>query len=168
MTLWSRSANLLGLGLAARCGLGLVWLAAGTSKLGDLAHSGRVVNAYRILPYQLAEFIGFALPFVEIAIGVLLLLGCATRLLAGLSAVLLAAFVVGIVWVWAHGYRIDCGCFGGGGALRPDQSPTYFRDLLRDGGLLAVAGWLLIRPRSWLAIDNWLRGEAQLPLGQEN
>jgi uncharacterized membrane protein YphA (DoxX/SURF4 family) len=162
------SSRWLWAGSVARCALAVVWLVAGASKVSDLEHSGRVINAYRILPYDLAEMVGFALPFVEIAIGALLLLGCATRLLAGLSAALLVAFIIGIVWVWSHGYRIDCGCFGGGGDLAADQSPTYLVDLVRDTGLLLLALGLLARPRSWLTIDNWLRGEAQLPARREN
>jgi uncharacterized membrane protein YphA (DoxX/SURF4 family) len=151
-----------------RLGLAVVWLAAGASKINDLRHAGQVVNAYRILPYDVAMAVGATQPFVEVALGVLLLLGVATRLMAGLSAALMAAFVAGIIWVWAHGYRIDCGCFGGGGELAAGQRPTYLMDVLRDLGLLLIAGFLLARPRGWLAVDNWLRGERQIPHGQEN
>lgn len=144
---------------AARGGLAAVWLVAGAAKVGDLAASGRTVNAYRLLPYETATALGAVLPFVELALGVLLLLGLGTRLVAGISAVLLIGFLAGIVWVWAHGYRIDCGCFGGGGELAAGQRPTYPLDLLRDGFFLLLAGFLAARPRSRLAIDNWLRAE---------
>lgn len=146
------------IGFAVRLGLAAVWLYAGGSKVGDLAGSGRAVNAYQILPYDLAVAVGFALPFVEIALGVLLLLGLATRLAAGFSALLLVIFITGIVSAWARGLAIDCGCFGTGGELPAGQSPSYGPELLRDLGFLALAGFLLVRPRTAGSVDGWLTG----------
>ena len=48
---------------------------------------------------------------------------------------------------WARGLSIDCGCFGGGGAVDPEQT-AYGRELLRDAGFLLLAGWLVVRPRT--------------------
>ncbi|MGN9914767.1 MauE/DoxX family redox-associated membrane protein, partial [Phytohabitans sp. LJ34] len=123
---------------------------------GDLAGSGRAVNAYDVMPYELAKVIGAALPFVEMALGVLLLVGLATRLAAGVSAGLLVVFVAGIAQAWARGLQIDCGCFGSGGQLGAGQSPTYGPEILRDLGFLALAGFLLVWPLTRLSIDSWL------------
>jgi uncharacterized membrane protein YphA (DoxX/SURF4 family) len=90
------------LGVAARLGLAAVWLVAGGSKVGDLAASGRAVNAYQVMPYDVATVVGAALPFVELALGVLLLLGLATRLGAGVSAALLVVFIAGIASAWGR------------------------------------------------------------------
>ncbi|MGC4805195.1 MauE/DoxX family redox-associated membrane protein [Micromonospora sp. DT233] len=146
------------LGVAARLGLAAVWLVAGATKVGDLAASGRAVNAYEVLPYDVATVVGAALPFVELALGVLLLLGLATRLTAGVSAALLVVFVAGIASAWARGLNIDCGCFGSGGQLAAGQSPNYLPEILRDLGFLALAGFLLIWPRTPVSIDGWLAG----------
>lgn len=142
-------------GLLARVGLAAVWFAAGGSKIGDLAAAGRAVNAYRILPYEVAMAVGAILPFLEIALGVLLLVGLATRLAAGFSAFLLVVFVTGIISAWARGLAIDCGCFGGGGDLAAGQSPRYVAELIRDLGFLALAAVLLVLPRSRLSLDGW-------------
>ncbi|MDQ7904710.1 MauE/DoxX family redox-associated membrane protein [Phytohabitans sp. ZYX-F-186] len=144
------------LGTLVRLGLAAVWLAAGSTKVGDLAASGRAVNAYDVMPYDLAKAIGAALPFVELALGVLLVVGLATRLAAGVSAALLVVFVAGITQAWARGLQIDCGCFGSGGQLAAGQSPTYGLEILRDVGFLALAGFLLIWPLTRLSIDSWL------------
>jgi uncharacterized membrane protein YphA (DoxX/SURF4 family) len=142
------------LGLLARLVLAGTWLVAGGSKVGDLAESVRAVHAYDILPYGASKAVGVALPFVELALGLLLLLGFATRLAAGVSTGLLALFIAGISAAWARGLRIDCGCFGGGGELAAGESPSYFWEIARDLALLAVAGYLLFRPRSRWAADN--------------
>ncbi|MDG4837056.1 MauE/DoxX family redox-associated membrane protein [Micromonospora sp. WMMD967] len=147
------------LATAARLGLAAVWLVAGASKVGDLAASGRAVNAYQVMPYDVATVIGAALPFVELALGVLLLVGLATRLVAGVSAALLVVFIAGIASAWARGLAIDCGCFGSGGQLAEGQAPSYLPEILRDLGFLALAGFLLIWPRTPVSVDGWLAGE---------
>ncbi|WNM40770.1 MauE/DoxX family redox-associated membrane protein [Micromonospora halotolerans] len=147
------------LGIAARLGLAAVWLVAGAAKVDDLAASGRAVNAYQVMPYDLATVIGAALPFVELALGVLLLLGLATRLAAGVSAALLVVFIAGITSAWSRGLAIDCGCFGSGGQLAAGQAPSYLPEILRDLGFLVLAGFLLTWPRTPFSVDGWLAGD---------
>jgi uncharacterized membrane protein YphA (DoxX/SURF4 family) len=144
------------LGAAVRLGLAAVWLAAGASKVTDLAASGRAVNAYQVMPYDVAKVIGAALPFVEIALGLLLVAGLATRLAGVVSAALLAVFVAGISSAWARGLSIDCGCFGGGGQLEAGQSPSYGSEIARDIGFGALAAFLIAFPVTRLSLDRWL------------
>lgn len=147
------------IGLAVRFGLAAVWLLAGASKIGDLAASGRAVHAYQIFPYDVSVVVGAALPFLELALGVLVLLGLATRLTAGVSVALLLVFIAGIVSAWTRGLSIDCGCFGIGGELAAGETPSYLPEILRDLGFLALAGFLLIWPRTPFSVDGWLLGE---------
>ena len=143
----------------ARLVLASVWIVAGVLKVGDLAASGRAVHAYRVMPHDAAKVVGAVQPFLEIALGVLLLIGLAVRLSAGISAVLLTVFIAGIVSAWARGLQIDCGCFSRGGALGAGETPAYAADLARDAGLLVLAGILLWRPRSRFSLDGRLMGE---------
>lgn len=141
------------LGTLVRWGLAAVWFFAGASKVGDLAASGRAVNAYRLMPFDVAEVIGAALPFVELALALLLLVGIATRVAAAVSALLLLVFVAGISSVWARGLSIDCGCFGGGGDLAAGQSPSYGTEIVRDVAFLVLAAFLIVYPRTRLSLD---------------
>jgi uncharacterized membrane protein YphA (DoxX/SURF4 family) len=143
----------LWLSTAARLILGGVWIVAGATKVTDLPASGRAVAAYRLLPYEGARFLGAVLPFLEMALGVLLILGLATRLAAVVSAILLIAFIAGIASAWARGLRIDCGCFGNGGDLAANESPAYLTETVRDIGLLVLAGFLALFPRSRFSLD---------------
>jgi len=144
---------------AARLGLAAVWIVAGGLKLTDLAASGRAVNAYQLMPYDAAKVVGAVQPFLEIALGLLLLIGLAVRLSAGISAVLLVLFIAGIVSAWVRGLQIDCGCFSAGGNLGAGQTPQYAWDLVRDAGFLLLSGILLWRPRTRYSIDGMLMGE---------
>ncbi|WP_305789281.1 MauE/DoxX family redox-associated membrane protein [Symbioplanes lichenis] len=144
---------------AARVGLAVVWLVAGGLKIGDLAASGRAVNAYQIFPYDVAKVIGAAQPFLEIALGLLLLAGLAVRLVAGISAVVLVIFIAGIVSAWVRGLSIDCGCFSSGGQLGAGATPVYGWDIARDAGFLVLAGVLLVWPRTRMSVDSILMGD---------
>jgi uncharacterized membrane protein YphA (DoxX/SURF4 family) len=139
--------------------LAVVWALAGASKVSDLAASGRAVNAYRLMPFEIAKVVGAALPFVELALALLLLVGLATRLAATVSAGLLAVYIGGIASVWARGLSIDCGCFGGGSQLAAGAHPNYFWDIVRDVALLGVAVFLVVIPRTRIAVDNYVMGQ---------
>jgi uncharacterized membrane protein YphA (DoxX/SURF4 family) len=140
----------------ARLVLGTVWLVAGLMKVGDLDESVRAVRAYQLLPEVPAQVVGAALPLAEILLGVLLVAGLFVRGSAAASAVLMAAFVVGIASAWARGLRIDCGCFGSGGELTAGEDPAYGRELARDGGLLLLALLLARWPAGHYALDGLL------------
>jgi uncharacterized membrane protein YphA (DoxX/SURF4 family) len=145
-------------GVGCRLLLAAVWLYAGGSKIGDLAAATRAVKAYQLLPNGVAEWVGAGLPFVELGLALLLLLGLATRAAAVVSALLLVAFVAGIASAWARGLNIDCGCFGGGGTLAAGESPDYWLEIARDTLFLAAAVFLVVRPRTRWSIDGWLVG----------
>lgn len=147
-------------GLLARLLLAGVWLASGVIKASNLAETEVAVKGYQLLPESLVVPVSAVLPYLEIAVGVLLVLGLATRLAAILSLLLLAAFLVGVISAAARGLSIDCGCFGGGGQVAAGAT-QYTWEILRDSGLVVVAGYLLVRPWSLLSVDGWIRARAE-------
>jgi uncharacterized membrane protein YphA (DoxX/SURF4 family) len=140
-------------GTLARLGLAAVWLVSGLLKAMDPDQTYIAVRAYDVLPDIGVEIVAALLPWFELALGVLLLAGVGTRLVAALSAALLLVFIAGVAQAWARGLSIDCGCFGGGGAVEPGET-TYVQELVRDAGFLLMAGWLVVRPRTVLALDD--------------
>ena len=140
-------------GLIARLVLGGVLLAAGLLKYQHLDKSQMAVRAYELLPISIANFLGIILPFVEIAVGILLIIGAATKVSAVLSGILMIAFIIGISQAWARGLSIDCGCFGGGGQVEPGAA-NYLPELLRDGGLALLAIYLFRYPQSKFGLDR--------------
>lgn len=145
------------IGLLARLILGVVLLVSGALKVTSPAVSARAVRAYQILPYDFAGYVGYALPVVEILFGLLLVAGLFTRVSALVGGLLMLAFIIGISWAWAHGYSIDCGCFGGGGTIADSQT-QYPLEILRDVGIAACAAWLVVRPRTPYSLDHRLFG----------
>ncbi|MFC5995345.1 MauE/DoxX family redox-associated membrane protein [Pseudonocardia hispaniensis] len=152
-------------GTVARLGLAAVWLISGTLKALDPDQTYVAVRAYDVLPSGWVGIVAEVLPWLEIAFGLLLLVGIGTRMVAGLSALLILVFVVGVTQAWVRGLSIDCGCFGGGGQVAPGET-AYGRELLRDAGFLALAGWLLVRPRTLLSIDERLESRPVVRSGE--
>jgi uncharacterized membrane protein YphA (DoxX/SURF4 family) len=137
----------------ARLVLGGVFLVAGALKVIDPQSSVAAVRAYKLLPASMETMVGWGLPFAEIALGLLLLVGIATRAVAAAMAILLLVFIFAVASAWVRGLSIDCGCFGGGGEVAPGQT-AYGTELVRDVGLLLLALWLVWQPRSRFALDG--------------
>jgi uncharacterized membrane protein YphA (DoxX/SURF4 family) len=142
-------------GLLARLILGIVLIWAGVSKVSKPAVSAQAVQAYQLLSFDVARYVGYGLPVVEILIGLLLIVGLFTRASAAVGGLLMLAFIFGISWAWAHGYALDCGCFGGGGTIAASQT-HYPLEILRDVGLAVCAGWLVVRPSTSYSLDHRL------------
>lgn len=151
-----------------RVGLGILWLAAGALKINDPDGMVRSVRAFRILPEALVDPVAYAVPFVEIALGVLLIVGLTVRLAAAISAVLFAVYIAAIASAAARGLRIDCGCFSAGGDLTSEAPTHYTQEIVRDSALL-LASLLLARwPAGYLSVDRFLNGPARQPLDDED
>ena len=72
------------------------------------------------------------LPWLELAIGLLLLTGLALPYVSLIASVILAVFFGIMALSFGKGMGIDCGCFGVGEALTA-------KSLARDGALLSSA-----------------------------
>jgi uncharacterized membrane protein YphA (DoxX/SURF4 family) len=80
----------------ARTVLGGVVLLAGVLKAADPQASVAAVQAYQLLPAGLETVVGWGLPFAEMALGLLLLAGLATRAAAAAAAALLLVLVAAV------------------------------------------------------------------------
>ena len=97
--------------------------------------------------------LGLLLPFFEVAIGALLILGALTRVVAILGGATMFVFIIAIAQAWARGLSIDCGCFGGGGSVAPEDT-RYLQEILRDAGLVFLAIYLIRYPLTKFSIDR--------------
>jgi len=160
---------------AARVILGATIAVSGFMKIGDLvkaiiqnmSHAGvwyvpQTVQDVKNYDLPLAPWIqstvGYAMPIIEILLGVAILVGLWTRWTAALGGLMMVAYMIAISSAWARGLTISCGCFGPGHQLAEGQKPMYWLDLLRDLGLLICAVWIFLFPKSPLSVDGWLAG----------
>lgn len=144
--------------LVGRLILGGILITAGGLKAFVPAQAASAVSAYKILPTQMAHLVGYALPWLEIAIGLLLIIGVSIRMAASVAGVIMLAFICAIISVWARGILIDCGCFGGGGAIDPSKAAQVHRnyaiEIARDLGLAITALYLYFFPYGLFSIEK--------------
>lgn len=152
MSTKSSSFFMQSISFIARFGLAAVWLYSGWSKFGDHMAMVQTVRAYELFSEPIVQFIATTLPVFELGLGLCLLFGVFTRVISGISAVVLLGFLIGIISAWARGLSIDCGCFGTGG-YNPDVTTwTYVGEIIRDIIFLLGALWTIKRPFSKFAI----------------
>jgi uncharacterized membrane protein YphA (DoxX/SURF4 family) len=144
------------LALALRLALGGVFAYAAYTKLRQswllFALS---IDSYRLLPEWAVLTLARTLPWFELALGLSLIAGLWPRGTSVAAAVMLSLFFGVMVYQYANGAGIDCGCFGVGEAL---STKTLARDavLLASSLALAMLTWKASgsRPIAWKSPDR--------------
>lgn len=118
--------------------LGLVFVYAGYVKLRQpwYVFAGMIDN-YGVVPPSVSELIARILPAFELMLGLVLIAGVCRKTSSAAAVFMLLPFFALMVWAYARGMKIDCGCFGPGQTLGP-------RTILRDAALVAASAWLML------------------------
>ena len=116
-----------------------------------LAFFALTVGSYQLLPPWGVNLVAHTLPFAEIALGLLLIVGWQLRIWATLATLLILGFFAAVVRSYAMGLQINCGCFA-------TPEPLTVWTVVRDGLLAALALAMTIfviiearRPHPWSA-----------------
>jgi uncharacterized membrane protein YphA (DoxX/SURF4 family) len=153
--------------LIARLVLGVIFVYAGISKIffpnthlwpmfvlkfsvsTNLATFAQQVESYKLLSTAGVGFVAHTLPFTEIALGLLLLIGWGLRLWASLVTLIMLGFLTVVTRAYLLHMNIDCGCF----AIRePLTGMTVFRDSLFVGLALVMTVFAFVearKPHPW-------------------
>jgi peptidoglycan/LPS O-acetylase OafA/YrhL len=117
-------------------------LDAGVGKRGkSLRSSGALAESiagFNIVPWSVAVAGAFYLPWLELVVGVGLLVPRWRVGAAWVAALLFTGFALLWVLTWARGINVACGCFGSGGET------SIALGLARAAGL-AVMGWVCVK-----------------------
>ena len=106
--------------LISRFVLGVVFLLFGLTKVGVPGAFATSINGYEMnLPSGLVTVMAVGLPLLEVAIGILLLVGLWTRLSAAIAGVLLVIFLIAMIQAMFRGLSPDCGCAAGVATANP-------------------------------------------------
>jgi len=121
-----------------RVGIGFLFIYASMDKIVHPDKFAVVIYHYRVLPFELVNIVAILIPWLEIAIGVTLILGIWLETAAFLLCVLTIGFTVLIISAIARGLNIECGCF----TLAEKGSLVSWKRIAED--LLILAGGLFI------------------------
>ena len=146
---WPRVLLVLG-----RVALGAIFLYAAFAKLYfDGAWHLRdyhfffamAIDSYKMLPLSVVEWMARILPWFELLLGALLIVGIGLRWAGSITTALLLVFIGAMTRAKILGLEINCGCFG-------NNEKLGTATLIRDSSLLVLAlavtiGAFLIRRR---------------------
>jgi putative oxidoreductase len=90
------------------------------------------IDSYKMMPLTVVEWMAKILPWVELGLGTLLIIGAGVRWVGIAASALLVVFMIALAHAAMGGLEINCGCFGNN-SVKPST------ELARDVGLLAVA-----------------------------
>ncbi len=109
------------------------------------------IDSYQMLPAWAVLLVAKWLPVLEIAIGVLLLIGFGLRIWSTLVTLIIGGFFAVVLRAYLLHLDINCGCFA-----KPE--PLTGWTVLRDGALLLVAVLMTVfafqearKPHPWTA-----------------
>jgi len=91
--------------------LGIIFVLASIDKIIHPAAFAEAVNNYQILPDALINLTAIILPWLELILGIFLILGLWLPGAVLLSNILLVTFLGTLVFNLARGLDIKCGCF---------------------------------------------------------
>ena len=127
--------------------LGGIFIVAGYAKIAEPFQFEMAIESYQLLPVWGVIAVARALPWIEVALGLLLLRGWKLHWFSSFCAALLGFFLVTMAVTYARGIEATCGCFGFG-------EPVSGWTLTRDSMILVVAAyltaysWKMRRPRA--------------------
>lgn len=128
--------------LIARLVISATFLFAALPKIQDPAAFAVSVEGFRVIDGSWASWVALLLPWLELVIGIGLLIPQIRRGSGLLIAFLLLLFIGLHVSAWTRGLDINCGCFGYSEAEAPRD---YLSLILRNAALFGASLMVLIR-----------------------
>ena len=142
--------------LFARLCLGGVLIVGAIGKLLDARNTpAALVEQVPFLPPALARPAAALLPWVELVVGALLVLGLGLFPTGLVAALMMLVFTGVVVRDVAQNRRTPCQCFG-----RFSKENVSELTVLRDLFLLVLAGLIVLAPSGYLALDGALQSSA--------
>jgi uncharacterized membrane protein YphA (DoxX/SURF4 family) len=117
----------------------------------NLANFATQVAAFKMLPPWGVDLVAHTLPFTEIALGLLLLIGWRLRIWAPVLTLIMIGFFVAVLRAFLLHMDINCGCFA-------TPQPVNLQKVLEDAALSGLALLMTVfaykearQPHPWTA-----------------
>jgi hypothetical protein len=129
--------------------LGAIFVVAALPKVADPPSFAHMIYNYRLVPGAMINALALVMPWVEILVGLALILGVWPREAASLAGLLLLVFIAAIAVNLARGRAVDCGCFDvhAAGKSREELLADMRWVIIRDAAILLMVGQILVASR---------------------
>jgi len=121
--------------------LGIIFVLASIDKIIHPAAFAKAVNNYQILPDALINLTAIILPWLELILGIFLILGIWLPGAVLLANLLLVSFFGALVFNLARGLDVQCGCFITSQEAISNLCMCWY--VIRDGVFLLLGLYLL-------------------------
>jgi uncharacterized membrane protein YphA (DoxX/SURF4 family) len=123
------------------------------SVLANLSNFAVQVESYKLLSAAGVNFVSHTLPFAEIILGALLLIGRGVRIWGTLVTLIMLGFVTVVTRAYLLHMDINCGCFA-------TPEPISLKKIFEDGALALLAVLMTVcafqearKPHPWSAAE---------------
>jgi putative oxidoreductase len=144
--------------LFIRVVLGILFIYSGVMKIIDTNFFVKSLENYKLLPVEALNIFALIIPWLELIIGILLLLGIFVKEGALLGSIMMVIFIVAIIIALSRGLNIECGCFG-----TADASKIGLLKIIEDFFILSGFLWLTLMGSDYLAIIKEKKTEIDRP-----
>ncbi|MFA5624976.1 MAG: MauE/DoxX family redox-associated membrane protein [Bradymonadales bacterium] len=140
--------------LIVRWYLAYVFISASIHKILVPSDFALDIASYQIMPLVLINMMAIVLPWVELVVGIFLILGFRSQSNALLVSGMMCMFMIALGIALYGGLNISCGCFASGTleASDPISITTMFRDL----AWLLLALYVLVFDNRAIGVDAFL------------
>ncbi len=135
--------------------LGFVFIFAAVGKINNPDVFYKEISNYRIFPDFISQIIAIVLPWIEVFIGLLLVLGLRVKTTSFISTILIFFFTIMVASAWIRGLNINCGCFSG------HIEYVGLKKILENVLLILFGIFLFYFPNSFLSLEFFLKKEIQ-------
>lgn len=148
-------------GTLARLAAGLILIVASLDKLDGAEKFSKMVENYHALPADLVPLAAVVIPWLEFFTGLCLALGYRARGAALVFSLLMAVYTVALSANLLEGVDMNCGCF----SMESTEKISGWT-VARDLGFLTLGLIALWVPRTYAAMDSWLK-EKKIRIGND-
>lgn len=127
--------------------MGGLFVYSAYTKITDLDYFVKSLENYKLLPEESLNLFAIIIPWLELIIGVFLILGIFVRESAVLGSILMILFIMAIASAMARGLDIECGCFG-----TKNGSRVGLLRIIEDLAILLGFMWLAAFGSDFLAL----------------
>lgn len=142
--------------IVGRLAAGITLLGAGIAKIQNgRSRFLQSILGYDLVPKMLAIFMAHWLPYFEVLVGIMLIVGFFSQVFSIFAFLLFSIFSAAITLSLIRGMTNDCGCYRN---ISPVKWRLVYRDIFLMGLLLPV----YIFKDGAFTIDNWLQFPTRL------